>query len=159
MVGCGGVGVCTCVYACVCARERGRERKAFSDKNFTSLICISDSCSRALIPFYSPIGEVFRSRLRQFPSLVNCCTIDWFSEWPDEALCSVATSFMQDITEIDISNTVKGLVSLSVCLFVCLSVCLFCHASLYTVKVLGRRRRIECVCMFVWGVYPSTLSI
>ncbi len=26
----------------------------------------------------SPIGESFRNRLRKFPSLVNCCTIDWF---------------------------------------------------------------------------------
>ena len=26
---------------------------------------------------FSPIGEAFRERLRQFPSLVNCCTIDW----------------------------------------------------------------------------------
>lgn len=26
----------------------------------------------------SPIGNTFRSRLRQFPSLINCCTIDWF---------------------------------------------------------------------------------
>ena len=25
----------------------------------------------------SPIGEAFRNRLRKFPSLVNCCTIDW----------------------------------------------------------------------------------
>jgi dynein heavy chain len=38
----------------------------------------------------SPIGEAFRSRLRMFPSLVNCCTLDWFTEWPDEALQSVA---------------------------------------------------------------------
>jgi dynein heavy chain, axonemal len=37
----------------------------------------------------SPLGEIFRSRLRKFPSLVNCCTIDWFSEWPDEALMGV----------------------------------------------------------------------
>lgn len=26
----------------------------------------------------SPIGNSFRNRLRKFPSLVNCCTIDWF---------------------------------------------------------------------------------
>lgn len=37
----------------------------------------------------SPLGDVFRSRLLKFPSLVNCCTIDWFSEWPEEALLGV----------------------------------------------------------------------
>lgn len=26
----------------------------------------------------SPIGDAFRNRIRKFPSLVNCCTIDWF---------------------------------------------------------------------------------
>lgn len=26
----------------------------------------------------SPVGQAFKDRLRQFPSLVNCCTIDWF---------------------------------------------------------------------------------
>lgn len=31
---------------------------------------------------FSPIGEAFRQRLRMFPALVNCCTIDWFREWP-----------------------------------------------------------------------------
>lgn len=38
----------------------------------------------------SPIGHTFAQRLRNFPSLVNCSTIDWFSEWPEEALQSVA---------------------------------------------------------------------
>jgi dynein heavy chain, axonemal len=38
----------------------------------------------------SPIGAGFRSRCRMFPSLVNCCTIDWFSAWPEDALYSVA---------------------------------------------------------------------
>ncbi|XP_063071051.1 dynein axonemal heavy chain 1 [Engraulis encrasicolus] len=58
----------------------------------------------------SPIGEVFRARLRQFPSLVTCCTIDWFSAWPEEALESVASSFLGELPELDASNTVmKGL--------------------------------------------------
>jgi dynein heavy chain len=37
----------------------------------------------------SPLGEIFRARLRRFPSLVTCTTIDWFSEWPEEALLVV----------------------------------------------------------------------
>ena len=40
----------------------------------------------------SPIGDAFRVRCRMFPSLINCCTIDWFNEWPKEALLSVAQS-------------------------------------------------------------------
>ena len=43
----------------------------------------------------SPVGDAFRERLRMFPSLVNCCTIDWFSEWPSQALRSVASQFLQ----------------------------------------------------------------
>ena len=44
---------------------------------------------------FSPIGESFRLRLRMFPSLVNCTTIDWFEEWPKEGLVSVASRFLQ----------------------------------------------------------------
>ena len=43
---------------------------------------------------FSPIGNAFRTRCRMFPSLVNCCTIDWFSAWPEDALFSVAESFL-----------------------------------------------------------------
>ena len=42
-----------------------------------------------LVIAMSPLGEVFRARLRQFPSLVTCCTLDWFNEWPEEALLGV----------------------------------------------------------------------
>lgn len=31
-----------------------------------------------------------------FPSLVNCCTIDWFTEWPEEALVGVGTGAIKD---------------------------------------------------------------
>lgn len=60
----------------------------------------------------SPLGEIFRARLRQFPALVNCCTIDWFSAWPAEALKSVALKFLQDIPELDTTDEVmEGLVN------------------------------------------------
>jgi len=44
----------------------------------------------------SPVGGEFRTRLRKFPSFCNCCTIDWFSEWPDEALQHVAMAALND---------------------------------------------------------------
>ncbi|XP_044515237.1 dynein axonemal heavy chain 6 [Gracilinanus agilis] len=45
----------------------------------------------------SPVGEAFRSRCRMFPSLVNCCTIDWFVQWPREALLSVSKTFFLNV--------------------------------------------------------------
>jgi dynein heavy chain len=57
----------------------------------------------------SPVGEVFRNRLRMFPSLVNCCSIDWFSEWPEDALLEVATKYL-DAVELG-SDSVKKAVS------------------------------------------------
>ncbi|XP_062847578.1 dynein axonemal heavy chain 3 [Trichomycterus rosablanca] len=45
----------------------------------------------------SPIGDVFRKRLRMFPSLINCCTIDWFRAWPTDALEMVAHKFLEDV--------------------------------------------------------------
>eukprot|EP01029_Cantina_marsupialis_P005813 TRINITY_DN1630_c1_g1_i2.p1 TRINITY_DN1630_c1_g1~~TRINITY_DN1630_c1_g1_i2.p1 ORF type:complete len:2520 (+),score=925.36 TRINITY_DN1630_c1_g1_i2:475-7560(+) len=46
---------------------------------------------------FSPIGDDFRNRLRMFPALVNCCTIDWFTEWPEEALYSVGKHFLDAV--------------------------------------------------------------
>ncbi|XP_059580544.1 dynein axonemal heavy chain 6 isoform X2 [Alligator mississippiensis] len=45
----------------------------------------------------SPVGEAFRARCRMFPSLVNCCTIDWFVQWPKEALLSVSKTFFRNV--------------------------------------------------------------
>ena len=42
----------------------------------------------------SPVGDAFRSRLRMFPSLINCCNIDWFHAWPEDALTMVANKFL-----------------------------------------------------------------
>uniref|UniRef100_A0A2C9M9T7 Uncharacterized protein n=1 Tax=Biomphalaria glabrata TaxID=6526 RepID=A0A2C9M9T7_BIOGL len=57
-----------------------------------------------IIIAFSPIGDAFRNRLRQFPSLINCCTIDWFQAWPDDALMRVANKFLE---EADIEDREK----------------------------------------------------
>lgn len=44
----------------------------------------------------SPMSGEFRDRLRMFPALVNCTTIDWFSEWPKDALLAVARATLAE---------------------------------------------------------------
>jgi dynein heavy chain, axonemal len=60
----------------------------------------------------SPIGAGFRTRCRMFPSLVNCCTIDWFSGWPNEALFSVAERAFESKREMGIGDYVSSLSSM-----------------------------------------------
>eukprot|EP00899_Mesostigma_viride_P009330 jgi/Mesvir1/18399/Mv14277-RA.1 len=49
---------------------------------------------------FSPVGDKFRVRARQFPALINNTVIDWFHGWPQEALVSVAGRFLADIPNI-----------------------------------------------------------
>ncbi|XP_050682962.1 dynein axonemal heavy chain 6-like [Leptidea sinapis] len=57
----------------------------------------------------SPVGEAFRRRCRMFPSLVNCCTIDWFTKWPPEALLSVAEQCLQPMGDAAIIEKISKL--------------------------------------------------
>ncbi len=45
----------------------------------------------------SPAGDSLRQKCRKFPSLINCCTLNWFSRWPNSALLSVSTKFLSDL--------------------------------------------------------------
>merc|ERR1719440_1172553 len=42
----------------------------------------------------SPVGDSLRIRCRNFPALINCCTIDWYMGWPESALIAVAERFL-----------------------------------------------------------------
>jgi len=64
-----------------------------------------------LIICMSPLGEAFRTRLRNFPSLVNNCTIDYFAEWPEEALRSVAKSTL-DTIDMGTESVQEGIVQM-----------------------------------------------
>lgn len=45
---------------------------------------------------FSPVDAKFRKRLRAFPALVNCTTIDWFSDWPASALSEVGRGALEE---------------------------------------------------------------
>lgn len=45
----------------------------------------------------SPAGDVLRTRCRNFPGLVACCTVDWFFAWPQEALLAVSQFLLQEV--------------------------------------------------------------
>ncbi|XP_063077561.1 dynein axonemal heavy chain 9-like [Engraulis encrasicolus] len=49
---------------------------------------------------FSPVGSTLRVRSRKFPAMVNCTAIDWFHEWPQEALESVSLRFLQEVDNI-----------------------------------------------------------
>ncbi|KAJ8931053.1 hypothetical protein NQ314_016082, partial [Rhamnusium bicolor] len=58
-----------------------------------------------IILCFSPVGSTFRNRLRLFPALINCCTIDWFEDWPEQALAEVAHAWMEDVNlDEDVKN-------------------------------------------------------
>ncbi|XP_053327234.1 dynein axonemal heavy chain 11-like [Spea bombifrons] len=50
---------------------------------------------------FSPVGFTLRARARKFPALVNCTSINWFHAWPQVALQSVSSSFIQKLDGID----------------------------------------------------------
>ncbi|CAM9936766.1 unnamed protein product [Ectocarpus sp. 6 AP-2014] len=62
----------------------------------------------------SPIGAGFRNRCRMFPALVNCCTVDWFNAWPEEALASVAEYFLSGRSGLGIEPFVAPLGAMAV---------------------------------------------
>jgi dynein heavy chain len=64
---------------------------------------------------FSPVGDQFRNRCRQFPSIINCCTIDWYNPWPAEALYSVAhRQYSADETKLGITEHLDLLCQASV---------------------------------------------
>lgn len=60
---------------------------------------------------FSPVGNKLRVRSRKFPAVVNCTAIDWFHEWPQEALESVSMRFLQEVEHIEVKKKKKKTLS------------------------------------------------
>ncbi|XP_052747260.1 dynein axonemal heavy chain 7 [Bicyclus anynana] len=92
--------------------DRQRDKSLQTDGTPTALYAYFVSIVRDqlhIVLAMSPAGTSLRTRIRKFPSLVNCCTIDWFQEWPPDALLAVATRFLKDVelTELERETAIK----------------------------------------------------
>jgi dynein heavy chain len=85
------------------AKEEGRCPEGTPAQLFSYFL---ERCKKYLhiVLCFSPIGASLRNRIRDFPSIVNCTTIDWFSNWPPDALQAVAERFL---AEIDMPEAVR----------------------------------------------------
>ena len=93
-------------------RPIAREQGLSEDRDSVQRFFISRVRDNLHIVFAtSPVGDTFRNRCRMFPSLVNCCTIDWFDEWPRDALLSVSRRFLEfvDVGSDEAKDKVRGL--------------------------------------------------
>lgn len=63
---------------------------------------------------FSPVGTKLRTRCLQYPSIINCCSLDWYDKWPIEALYSVADREYSQWEHLGIGTLRKDLSQLSV---------------------------------------------
>jgi dynein heavy chain len=59
-----------------------------------------------ILLLFSPTSRSFAYRCRQFPNLINSCTIDWFLPWPEEALVAVTRAYL-DPFKMEATELVK----------------------------------------------------
>ncbi|KAK5646415.1 hypothetical protein RI129_004879 [Pyrocoelia pectoralis] len=80
--------------------DRQRDKSMQTDGSLVALFNLFVQIVREqlhIVLVMSPIGDGFRNRIRKFPAIVNCCTIDWFQPWPEDALLAVATRFLGEV--------------------------------------------------------------
>lgn len=52
---------------------------------------------------FSPVGSTLRVRSRKFPAIVSCAQIDWFHDWPQNALESVSKRFLSVVEVLPVT--------------------------------------------------------
>lgn len=57
-----------------------------------------------IILSFNSVGPKLRNFIRLYPSLINCCMIDLFDTWPNDALEMIASKFLANV---DISNDLR----------------------------------------------------
>ena len=90
----------TYMYICTMCQVRDEAMKAGRQPTRESVwsYFVKKSASNLhIVLCMSPIGEVLKTRCRNFPGLVNNTSIDWFTAWPKQALQAVASQFLAEV--------------------------------------------------------------
>ncbi|KAI4500182.1 hypothetical protein M0802_004599 [Mischocyttarus mexicanus] len=101
------------------AREQGGKKMETTPLTLYNLFIERIKKNLHIVLTMSPIGDTFRNRTRMFPSLINCCTIDWYTLWPEDALEKVARSSLKNL---DISSELREK---------CVHICKEFHTSVF----------------------------
>nr|XP_056709345.1 dynein axonemal heavy chain 14 [Euleptes europaea] len=81
----------------------------------------------------SSAGQTFRQHCRAYPAIVNCCTVDWYENWPEEAFCHVAKSYFTDGYTLQNEVTLKNSL-VPVCVNIHKNVCIIMENYLKETK-------------------------
>lgn len=87
-----------------------KQKKVDSPESLWSYFIANIRANLHIVLCMSPAGDALRIRTRKFPSLIDCCTINWFDSWSEEALTSVAQKFLLNMPLSDSQK--KNFVSL-----------------------------------------------
>lgn len=93
MPGLFGFTLCVILKAVSAAAQAGNRNEELSPLALYTLFVNNCKENLHVVVAFSPIGDAFRNRLRQFPSLINCCTIDWFQVCENTYVVSSANYF------------------------------------------------------------------
>ncbi|KAI8438867.1 hypothetical protein MSG28_011209 [Choristoneura fumiferana] len=81
----------------------GEVADLFPDDEVENIIAGVRNEQLKVVLCFSPVGATLRVRSRKFPALINCTSINWFHEWPQEALVSVAMRFLEELSVLPTS--------------------------------------------------------
>ncbi|CAM9220355.1 unnamed protein product [Bubo scandiacus] len=77
-------------------------------KNRRYLFMLQES---KVILCFSPTSATLRAQARKFPAIVNCTAIDWFHEWPREALHSISRRLFEEAKGVEAEDLKSKLAS------------------------------------------------
>ncbi|CBZ30501.1 putative dynein heavy chain [Leishmania mexicana MHOM/GT/2001/U1103] len=85
------------LYASVAEDVEGAGLAPSKDNKWTTFIARCRDNLHVVLSM-SPSGDALRTRCRNFPSLINNTTIDWFQKWPAQALEAVGRKVLAEET-------------------------------------------------------------